>query len=188
MATGNELREWSAAARRYAVRAVCGHLERLDTPRCTALDLAEDAVQEALPRVIARTDPARIQSPIHFCRFVARAAIRQAIVNYRRQLTHVGRSGVLDYDPADPRTVDVTCWTDDCAEKFQSVFAALAAEDRLLLRLKDVEGWTLQQLADQFGGTFHKMWVRLQKLRNGLRAALVSDADEGDGADGVNDV
>lgn len=178
MATRDQLREWSPEARRYAVRAVCGHLEQLDTPRCTALDLAEEAVQEALPRVIVRTDPARIQSPIHFCRAVAQASIRQAIVNHRRQLTRGGRSGVLDYDPADPRSVEVNCWTEDCSEVFREVFATITAQERLLLRLKDVEGWTYEQLAAHFGGTLHQMWVRLQRLRNGLRAAIVNDADD----------
>lgn len=185
MATRDELREWSAAARRYGFRAVRGHLERLDTPRCTAIDLAEEAVQEALPRVIERTDPARIQSQTHFCRTVARAAINQAIVNHRRQLTHGGRSGVLDYDPADPCSVDVSCWTDDCSEAFRAAFAALAAHERLLLRLKDVEEWTLQQLADVFGGTFHQMWVRLQRLRNGLRDVILNDADDAGDVNGA---
>jgi RNA polymerase sigma factor (sigma-70 family) len=179
--TDEQVRLWAAEDARSGciVRAVRNYLLRCRTHPHTAQQRAETAAQEGLIRVLEHYPASTFQTAGHFRNTVTRAAINWAITEYGRKAD--GAPVPLgEYDLADPSTEPEENWTDECLKQFRAAFEKLGAEDRELLRLKFVEGWTLERIAGHLNTTLHRVWYRLNSLRQQLRQELERENDSTD--------
>jgi RNA polymerase sigma factor (sigma-70 family) len=176
--TDEQVRLWAAEDERAGciVRAVRNYLLRCRTHPHTAQQRAETAAHEGLIRVLERCPAATFQSASHFRNTVIRASINWAITAYGRKVE--GAPVPLDeFDLADPTTEPEENWTDECLKQFRAAFGGLEPEDRELLRLKFVEGWTLERIAEHQNSTLHRVWYRLNNLRKQLRQEIEKGND-----------
>jgi RNA polymerase sigma factor (sigma-70 family) len=171
-----QIREWATRfvedddGMGRALRVTFAFLVRRRLPPGVARDRAEDAVQEALVRVLAAHQNGAMSCVRyqHFVNTVCRVAVHWLISEHRRRR---GIVALLDDEVLAPEG-DTVAEAETCA-KVREAVDRLAPEERELVRLRYEEGLTLEDLAARGGCSVATVWRRLQQIQERLRRELL---------------
>lgn len=134
--------------------------------------LSEDVSQDAFLRAHERI--ADLRQPASFPGWVRRIAVRLATDELRRR-----PSAELTDDEPDPSPgPEATFETLDALERFRLQLAALPAAQRAVVVMRDVEGFSIQETAEQLGITPAAVKMRLSRARQSL--ASLRSVEAGD--------
>jgi RNA polymerase sigma-70 factor (ECF subfamily) len=148
------------------------------------VDQAEDLVQEALTRVYLELP--RLHEIEQLRPWVARVMYRIFVDRLRRAnrspVTYVGRSGstgeFLDDEDEDDQAPDET-WNPETLteraferERIEAAWAHLQKQHRVVLSLHEIEGYSLEEVAQIIEVPVGTAKSRLSRARNRLRALL----------------
>lgn len=135
-------------------------------------DEGDDLYQEALVRALPAFEGLRDQAA--FVPWLYRIIINQYKTRcqrswWRRFVPLTGHARVLA-DDADPSSRLAT------RQRLEIALGVLSAEDRALVVLKELEGWTIADLADLTGRSAGSLKTRLSRARAAMREALIARA------------
>ena len=134
--------------------------------------MSEDISQDAFLRAHERiTD---LRQPAAFSGWVRQIAVRLATDELRRRPLAELPEEEADPGPGPEQTVE----TLDALERFRIQLDALPAAQRTVVVLRDVEGFTIRETADQLGISEAAVKMRLSRAR----ASLAPDEPLGGGA------
>jgi RNA polymerase sigma-70 factor, ECF subfamily len=134
---------------------------------------AEDVVQDAFLTAFRELD--RLSEPARFAPWLLRIAVRQAHRRFRRRrlLARFGLDRGVD-DAQLAMVVDPAAAPDVCAElgRIDRELAALPAELRMAWMLRHVEGYALEELAEQCNCSLATAKRRIQRAEASIGARL----------------
>lgn len=153
---------------------------RLDTlhPRLRAVSVRlaprgvapDDLLQDTLERAWARRDSFRDDSALST--WVYRIMFNRARDLARRDVPHITQ---LDFElPALAELPEVTIERLEVSAQIRAAMAELSSLDRLVLAMKDGEGWTMAQVAELAGSSEATAQKRLQRARRRLANAVLA--------------
>jgi RNA polymerase sigma-70 factor (ECF subfamily) len=123
---------------------------------------AEDVLQTVFLRVLSHTDEADARPAAYF----RRAAVNAAVDLLRRRVVHAETA----YDDEAPHaSVDPAFLL---KEQLRRAIATLDADDATLFLLRYVEGFSNQELADEFELEKNNVAVRLYRIRQRLQVEM----------------
>ena len=163
---------------RNSLVSLLPRLRRFARALCGASDVAEDVLQSALERALrsaAAFDPARRLDSWMF------KIIQNVWIDNRNELA---RRRHVAIEEAEMMGTDPTYFLDDRSE-LQAVvraFSALSAEQRAVLTLVVIEGYSYRDAADTLAIPIGTVMSRLARARAAVAEAV--RASEGDGSQG----
>ncbi len=125
----------------------------------------DDLVQEAFLRILRRGSLASLESPLAYCR----RTILNLASNQRRGLGRRSRAIAKLSNPDLDRVR--AQYPSDLADLF-----ALSPDDRAVLYLADVEGYTFSEIADMLGRSEAVARQRASRARRRLKQVLTKEA------------
>ncbi len=134
--------------------------------------LSEDVSQDAFLRAHERI--ADLRQPASFPGWVRRIAVRLATDELRRRPSAELTDDEPDLSPGPEATFE----TLDALERFRLQLAALPAAQRAVVVMRDVEGFSIQETAEQLGITPAAVKMRLSRARQSL--ASLRSVEAGD--------
>jgi RNA polymerase sigma factor (sigma-70 family) len=173
----NEHEQWLADCANTCVRAVTGALVRLGVSPQRAADLAGEGVSFAHAQAIEQT-PA-FTNLEHARKWVVRVAINRAIQllrtdQRRRKIeARIHTEGRANDAGSTPRPSPMAPFL----EMIPEYLAMLPAEQRLLVRLSFLEGYTLEEIAGVFGSSTATIFRRRREILARLRELMTSRGD-----------
>ncbi|XZE55408.1 RNA polymerase sigma factor [Planctomycetaceae bacterium SH139] len=160
-------------------------LGRLIANRIRPLDCEEEVLQEVW--LAASRSPSVPECPTEQTPWLARVAIRQCALALRswlrrqkRESTYASQMGQqVERAQADPL---FSLLVDEKRQLVREQFQHLPAEQRQLLEMKYVNGWTYRKISQSLGMNLTAVEYQLTKARKALRARLVQvGVEEGNG-------
>jgi len=125
----------------------------------------DDLVQEAFLRVLRHGSLASLEAPLAYCR---RTVLNLASNQRRRLGRHRRAVARLSESDVDQVTAN---YPSDLADLF-----ALSPDDRAVLYLADVEGYTFREIADMLGRSEAFARQRASRARRRLKQVLTKEA------------
>ncbi len=137
--------------------------------RLVGPDLAADVAHEAFIR--AWRAVARFRGDAGFGTWIHRITVNTAWTLRRRAARH--EAAPIEDVHADPRpTPDESIGVLDMRRDLKAALAELTDTHRIVVVLRDVEGWSTSEVADSLGITTTAAKVRLHRARRQLREIL----------------
>lgn len=140
----------------------------------TQADL-DDLVQETFLRMVRGLPNWKAQQP--FAHWLLRIATNTGRDYFRRQAVRrrwQGESPTAEASPPEPTDPAPDPAARAAANEVKTILAQLSPDERTLLTLHHLEGWSLAQIAAQFGWTLTATKLRAWRARRQLRALLHS--------------
>jgi RNA polymerase sigma-70 factor (ECF subfamily) len=135
---------------------------------------ANDVAQEAMIRAWKALP--RFRGEARFSTWLHRITVNAAWTNGSKRKRHAERSAPLEAvsDQHVSRLGRPEAESDrqELRLRLEGALARLSSEQRMVVVLKDVEGWTHEQIADEAGITVTAAKVRLHRARSKLRTML----------------
>jgi RNA polymerase sigma-70 factor (ECF subfamily) len=162
------------AALALLVRAYHDRVYRFGVRVCRDPSDAEDAVQEAFFQLSRRPDVQRDAGVLAWLFVVVRRACLRLLRPFQRQRVHLGERD----EEADPTSLDpgpeaaLERWR--LVHAVHAALAALPAEQREVIVLRDLEGLAGDEVSARLGLSEAAMKSRLHRARAMVRAALAA--------------
>ena len=138
--------------------------------------VADELLQEVA--VIAWRKRDQLSEQEKMAPWLYRIAIRQVQMFWRKQASNAARWQPLNsrQHDADEKQTDPLHWVTslEVHQQVRDALEQLSSQDREILMLKHIEGWTYQKIASHLGISFDKVVYRLGRARSRLRGQLAT--------------
>lgn len=163
------------------------HVHRFARTLCATPQDAEDAAQEALIVLYRKIGMLRASGALAswMFRIVRNECLRRARALLDRrsadELVRLEESGRLDASEGTAPSAEADVLLRLEAERVAAAIAALPADQRQVLVMRDIQGLPGRPVADRLGLSTAAMKSRLHRARSAVREALSDDASGGGG-------
>jgi RNA polymerase sigma-70 factor (ECF subfamily) len=139
---------------------------------------ADDAVQDVFVVVSRRADDYRVGSSLRaWLTTIARYVVRDHRKSWRRRVRRLRAIG----DAWSGRTDDGEIARADAARLVRALLESLPEDQRLVLVLSDLEGWTAPEIAEALELPVNTVYSRLRGARQKLEAVAAKGGEVRDG-------
>jgi RNA polymerase sigma-70 factor (ECF subfamily) len=139
---------------------------------------ADDAVQDVFVVVSRRAEEYRADSSLRaWLTTIARFVVRDHRKSWRRRLRRLQAIGRAWSDRVDDGAIERA----DAARLVRELLDSLPEDQRLVLVLSDLEGWTAPEIAQALELSVNTVYSRLRTARQKLEAAAAKGGEVDDG-------